>query len=249
MRAAVSWTLATLLTAVALLGGCSRAADGACLGRPDVAPLVAAALPAVVRVQGRGGLAQTAGSGFFIRGEGGTPLVVTNHHVVWGAAEIAIERNDGVTETAALVGVDPATDLALLRPTSGAAPATLTFGDDTRMRVGGWLIAIGSSDGVFNAASVGVLSARGRVPMAKLPPQRLVDHLFVDATLGAGGSGGPVLDLEGRVVGVSLAMMGGSRNLGVALPSSLAAPVIRDLERGRQSTHGFVGVAAETPVP
>jgi S1-C subfamily serine protease len=139
------------------------------------------------------------------------------------------------------VGFDPATDLALLRPSS-QAPATLAFGGDDGLSAGSWVIALGSSDGVFNAASVGVLSARGLVPGGKLPAQRLVDALFIDSGLGAGGSGGPVLDLEGRVIGVSLAMLGGSRGLGVVLPSSLAASTVKDLEHARQSAHGFAGL-------
>jgi serine protease DegQ len=242
-RGGAGWAVATLLSAATLLAACRRGSDGASIGRPDVAALIDAALPAVVRVRGRGGMAQTEGSGFFIRGDAGQPLVVTNHHVVWGAAEIAIERQDGVTETAALVGVDDTTDLALLRPSSRSAPATLSFGDDSGLRVGGWVLALGSPDGLFNAASTGVLSARALVPGAKLPAERLVDHLFIDAALGAGSSGGPVLDLGGRVVGVSLAILGGSRGLGVLLPSGLAARVVRDLEREGRSAHGFAGVA------
>lgn len=204
--------------------------------------LTAALLPAVVRVHGRGAMAQTDGSGFFIRNGGGEPRVVTNHHVVWGATEIAIERNDGVTETAAVVGVDPATDLALLRPTSGTAPGVLSFGDDQSVAPGSWLMAAGSPEGVFNAVSLGILAARGRVPQGTLPAERHVDHLFFDAALGAGSSGGPLVNLSGRVVGVNLAILGGSRHLGVAVPSSVAQSVLGELEREGRAVHAFAGV-------
>jgi S1-C subfamily serine protease len=233
-----AWPLAVVLAAATLLGGCRRRP----VDIPDVAPLVEAVRPAVVRVRGRGGMAQTEGSGFFIRGASGEPLLVTNHHVVWGAADVVVERSDGVTEPAALIAVDAATDLALLRPGSRSVPATLSFGDDAELQVGSWLVALGSPEGVFNAASLGILSARGLVPRATLPAERLVDHLFIDSALGAGGSGGPIVDLAGRVVGVSLAVMGNSR-LGVALPASLAAVVVKDLERDGRSVHGFAGVA------
>lgn len=209
---------------------------------PTVAEQTAAALPAVVRVRTHGAQSQGDGSGFFIRGERGGPLVVTNHHVIWGAEEILIERADGYTDTADVLGVDTASDLALLTPRTNRAPKALTLADDSSVHVGDWLISVGSPAGIFGAASFGILSARSRVPGATVPAQKYVDHIFTAAALGPGGSGGPVLDLRGLVVGISVARAGTIQGLGIAIPSSLASLIFGDLQRTGRSQHSSAGL-------
>ena len=210
--------------------------------------IIRASMEAVVRIHTSGDMAQASGSGFFFRARTGEIYIVTNHHVVWGASTITIERNDGVVEPATVFASDPATDLALIRPASRQAPHALSFGDDRALRPGDWVCALGSPNGVFNAASVGILSARGRLQGAAVAGERLVDHLFVDAVTSSGSSGGPILDRHGKVVGVSAATLGTSRGLGVAVPSSLASAVIAQLVANGHATHASLGMqVADAP--
>jgi S1-C subfamily serine protease len=210
-------------------------------GGYDVAALAKAALPAVVRVMGKGGMAQGAGSGFVVRGDGDRDLVITNHHVVWGASEIVLERNDGTLDHATVLGADAEIDLAVLGP-QAKGYSTLSFGDDQTLRVGDPLVSIGSPAGVLNAVSVGVLSARGKVPDATLPGELAVDHLFTDAAISPGCSGGPLLDARGLVVGVNAATLAASRGLGVAIPSHLVARVANVLQRSGRYLHSSAGL-------
>jgi S1-C subfamily serine protease len=210
-------------------------------GGNDVAALVKAALPAVVRVLPKGGMAQAAGSGFVVHGGGDRDLVITNYHVVWGASEIALERNDRSLDHATVLGADAAIDLAVLAPQAKGF-GRLSFGDDQTLRVGDPLVSIGSPAGVLNAVSVGVLAARGKVPDATLPGELAVDHLFTDAMISPGCSGGPLLDARGLVVGVNSATLAGSRGLGVAIPSHLAARVASVLQRSGRYLHSSAGL-------
>ena len=210
--------------------------------------IIGTSIEAVVRVHTSGDMAQASGSGFFFRARNGEIYIITNHHVVWGASTITIERNDGITDTATMFAADPATDLALLRPASRDAPRTLAFGDDRVLQRGDWVCALGSPSGVFNAASVGILSARERLRGAAVAGERLVDHLFVDAVTSAGSSGGPIMDRHGKVIGVSAAVLGTSRGLGVAVPSSLASAVITQLVANGHATHASFGMqVADAP--
>jgi S1-C subfamily serine protease len=226
-----------------LTGACRDLShDASSSGFPTIVGQVNAAFPAVVRIRGRGDLAQGNGSGFFIRGQHGEPLIVTNHHVIWGADSISVDRADGTTDIATLVGADPSTDLAVLAPHSQSVPGMLSFGDDSVLSPGDWLFSLGSPSGLFNATSVGILSARTLVPRATVVAQNLVDHIFAEASLGPGGSGGPLIDLHGHVVGVNVAEVGTSRGFAIAIPSALASKVVSDLARDGRSLHSSAGL-------
>jgi serine protease Do len=187
-------------------------------------------------------MAQGGGAGFVVRGDDGEPIIVTNSHVVWGATEIAVERNDHRVDRAVLAGSDPAVDLAVLRFASKPELPVLSFGDDLSLRAGDAIISIGSPAGVLNAVSLGILSTRAKVPEATIPGEQSIEYLFTDALLSPGCSGGPVLDAQGAVVGVNAAVAAGSRGLGIAIPSHLAARVVRALERGGHYAHSRSGV-------
>jgi S1-C subfamily serine protease len=142
-----------------------------------------------------------------------------------------------------IVGVDPEVDLAVLRFHSGRSLShVLSFQEEETLRVGDWLISMGSPGGVLNAVTVGVLSARGRVPHGTFVAESFVDYLFTDALVGPGNSGGPVLDLKGYVVGVNAAVLGGEGGLGVVIPSRLVERVVRALERNGACAHSSAGV-------
>jgi serine protease Do len=224
----------------AVMGGCGRE-SGAGRGS-DPADLARGARSAVVRVSGNGEAAQGAGSGFVVRGENGEQFVLSNHHVVWGATGIKLELTTGAKVPATVVGVDPAIDLAVIRPGFKLDVPPLSFGDDSRLRPGDRLLSIGWPHGITSAVSSGILSARGEVPDATLLGERSLDYLFTDAVLGAGASGGPVLDMSGEVVGINTAVMGEGRGLGVLLPARLAAYVSLVLERQGHIEHSCSGM-------
>lgn len=215
----------------------------------DLPALVKSSLSSVVRVLPKGDGAQPGGAGFFVRGQDGSNVVITNYHVIWAAGEISLERNDHTLDRAIVLGVDAETDLAVLRPETVRPGTALAFGDDLALRIGEPVVSIGSPAAVLNAVSVGILSARAAVPDATLPGESAVDYLFTDAIISPGCSGGPLLDTHGRVVGVNAAVVGGGHGLGVAIPSHLAARVTSVLERGARYLHSSTGLrVADAPL-
>ena len=225
------------------MGACEKARRET--SRPDgtaIADVAAAAVPSAVRIRGGGGMAQGVGSGFLIAGATGGELVVTNAHVVWGATSLTVDTFDGQSLLADVVGSDPEVDIAVLRCRSPHRSGhTLSFVPKDRLRIGEWVVSIGSAGGVLNTVSIGVLSARGKVPNATLAAQKLIDHLFVDGVASPGNSGGPILDLNGGVVGVNAAVIGGS-HLGVVIPASVVEPVVSAIENHGRFRHSSIGV-------
>lgn len=221
------------------LTGCHRTL----FEEPSVANVVRSARPAVVRIRATGVLAQETATGFIVRTEDGTDIVITNNHVIWGADEIYVETIAGVVVRADVVGSDPATDIAILRPRSRLdAGPHLVFGDDRSVDLGDWVVAIGNPGGILGAVSVGIVSARGRVPHPTVAAQVFVDYLFTDAALAAGSSGGPVLGSDGRVLGVNVASAGQSGGLAIVIPARLASQVVAGLVRYGAYHHSSAGI-------
>ena len=178
------------------------------------------------------------GSGFIIDPSG---IIVTNHHVIDEADEITVRLQDDRELAAEVVGRDPKTDLAVLRVQSDEPLPFLEFGDSDKTRVGDWVIAIGNPFGFSSTVTAGIVSARKR----DIRAGPYDDFIQTDAAINKGNSGGPMLNLEGKVVGVNTAITspsGGSVGIGFAVPSSLAAPVIDQLRRFRETRRGWLGV-------
>lgn len=182
--------------------------------------------------------AEGAGSGFIIDPEG---YVVTNHHVVAGADEIRVTLADGRQLEATIVGDDPQMDLALLELDVDERLPHVEFADSDAVRVGDWVIAIGNPFGLGGSVSVGVVSARGR----DIRSGPYDDYLQIDAPMNHGNSGGPVLDVNGEVIGVSTAIFspnGGNVGIGFAIPSNRVASVVRQLKEKGAVERGWLGV-------
>ncbi|PWE17036.1 protease Do [Marinicauda salina] len=186
---------------------------------------------------------RTGGSGFFISADG---LIVTNNHVVEDADEITITLADGDEISAELVGADPATDLALLRAEDrDEAYPFVTLDPDPELRVGDWVVAVGSPFGLESTATAGIISAMGR---SAGPAQAYTDFLQIDAPINRGNSGGPAFDLNGNVVGVNSAIIspsGGNVGIGFAIPSNLAAEIVEQLIERGSVVRGYLGVAPQ----
>jgi putative serine protease PepD len=210
----------------------------------SMAALYKRAKAAVVEVhaaQSAGGGA--TGSGFVIDEQG---HIVTNQHVVAGTDSVSVEFSDGSEMDAQVVGTDPSTDIAVLDVNRPAARLTpLNFASEGSLEVGNAVIAIGSPFGLEGTLTTGVISALGREITA--PNGFGIENAVqTDAALNSGNSGGPVLDTQGRVVGVAAQIRsesGGSQGIGYAIPGDTAQRVARDLIADGSVAHAYLGVS------
>ncbi len=201
-------------------------------------------LPSVASVTVRTRRGSGAGSASVI-GEGG--VMLTSAHVVAGALEVAVAFSDGTESDARVVGVDPLSDLAVLRAV-GATPPSLAFGDASKLRVGQLVVALGNPHGLAGSVTAGIVSALGRsLPTAS---GRVIDEVIqTDAALNPGNSGGALSDANGRLVGVNTAVAG--TGLGLAVPiNSTTLEIIAALAatgRVRRAWLGIAGVQVQLP--
>ena len=189
-----------------------------------------------------GGGQQAQGSGFVLDEEG---HIVTNEHVVSGAGSISVRFSDGSTRDAELVGTDRSTDLAVIKvdaPASFLEP--LRLGDSDEVAVGDGVVAMGSPFGLEGTITSGIVSALHRQITA---PNRftIVGTIQTDAAVNHGNSGGPLLDSQGRVVGVNAQIeseSGGSDGVGFAIPSNTVRSVATQIVETGEAEHAYLGV-------
>jgi serine protease Do len=240
---------------VAALASCSRQrVESVGAEAVDFVSLIARARPAVVavRVSAASGLEElvsggggrtAVGSGFFVRQEG---LVVTNFHVIENASAIEVVLFDGRRLPARLLGGEQKYDLALLKVEGEGNFPVLQLGDSTRIGVGAWVVAIGNPLGLTALASKGIISGKGR-RLEELPSlgRVNVDFLQTDAVTDVGSSGGPLIDLQGRVVGINSAINARGRGIGFAIPVDLLKALLPHLERWGRLRPAQIGVSVE----
>ncbi len=189
---------------------------------------------------------QGLGSGVIITPDG---FVLTNNHVVEGATEFEITLTTGKTYKANLVGKDPSTDLAVVRlPDNGLPFAELGNSED--VQVGQLVIAIGNPFGFQSTVSTGVVSALGR--SMRSTDGRIMDNIIqTDVSLNPGNSGGPLVDSQGKVIGINTAMVAMAQGIGLAVPSSTASWVVSELilvGKVRRTILGITAKPASIPV-
>ena len=183
------------------------------------------------------GVPMGVGTGFIVAEEG---YVVTNNHVIRSGGVFKVRLNDGRVASAALVGSDQETDIAVLK-IDVAGLTAIEFGDSDAAEVGDWVIALGSPFGLKDSVTAGIISARGRE--VGLSP--LESYLQTDATINPGNSGGPLVDMDGRVVGINTAIesrSGGSDGISFAIPSNMAKSVVESIIAGSAPSRGFLGI-------
>ncbi len=187
----------------------------------------------------------SGGSGFVISSDG---LVVTNTHVIRGADQVRVNLGDD-TYDAEVIGTDPATDIALLKIEADRQLDYLQLGDSARLRVGDWVMAIGSPQGLTNSVTVGVVSAKGRRINISQETASFEDFIQTDAAINFGNSGGPLVDLSGKVVGINTAINWGSENIGFAVPVNILEQVLPHLKDTGRVRRGFLGIGVNDLTP
>jgi S1-C subfamily serine protease len=187
---------------------------------------------------------RAAGSGTVIAPDG---YILTNAHVVDDSRAVDVVLADGATYRAPVIGVDPATDLAVVRALGPALPALELATADT-LRVGQLVVAIGDPLGLQSTVTHGVVSALGRSLRAK--DGRIIENVIqTDAALNPGNSGGPLVDTHGRVVGVNTAIIAGAQGIAFAIPAATARMVASALIRDGRVRRALLGVSgAATPI-
>jgi serine protease Do len=189
--------------------------------------------------------AQSLGSGFVWSSDG---IVVTNNHVVEGASRIIVNFNGGAQLPAKLIGVDPDSDVAVLRvDAKGLAAAPIgTSGD---LMIGESVIAVGNPFGLSGTVTTGVVSALGRSVPSKEAGRTFTDFIQTDASINPGNSGGPLLNIEGKVVGINTAIYANAQGIGFAIPVDRARKVVQDIVRYGQVHSAWIGAVTATLTP
>lgn len=216
---------------------------------PSVADLVERIGPAVVLVSvespdlnALSGLdeEQEAGTAIVVRQDG---YLVTNSHVILGAEAVTVSLADGRVFDAEVVGNDPVSDLAVLKIDAKGLPVA-TLGGSERLRTGDWVVAIGNALGLKGGPTValGIISAQGRAITTDLG--QLYDLIQTDAAINQGTSGGPLVSLDGQVVGINTAILRQATGIGFAISSSVAVPIIESLIENGRVIRPLIGLTA-----
>ena len=169
-----------------------------------------------------------SGSGVIIREDG---YIVTNNHVIEGATKIEVTLNSNQTYPATLVGTDPATDVALLKIEASGLP-TIPFGDSDKLRLGEWVIAIGSPYDLRSTITAGIVSAKGRSMPNYTGEFKIESFIQTDAAVNPGNSGGALVDKAGNLVGINTAIIsqtGSYTGYSFAVPSNIVKKIVYDL--------------------
>ncbi|UFH48563.1 DegQ family serine endoprotease [Pseudomonas sp. KNUC1026] len=184
--------------------------------------------------------AQSLGSGFIISPDG---YVLTNNHVIQDADEIVVRLSDRSELKAKLVGTDPRTDVALLKIDGKDLP-TVKLGDSDKLKVGEWVLAIGSPFGFDHSVTKGIVSAKGRT----LPNDSYVPFIQTDVAINPGNSGGPLFNMNGEVVGINSQIFtrsGGFMGLSFAIPIDVALDVADQIKKTGKVNRGWLGVVIQ----
>ncbi|HEX8408580.1 MAG TPA: trypsin-like peptidase domain-containing protein [Thermoanaerobaculia bacterium] len=185
------------------------------------------------------------GSGFVWSADG---IIVTNNHVVEGASRITANFQDGTQLPARLLGVDPDSDLAVLR-VDGKKFTAAPLGTSSDLMIGETVVAVGNPFGLSGTVTTGVLSALGRSVPSETQGRTYTDFIQTDASINPGNSGGPLLNIEGRVIGINVAIYAQAQGIGFAIPVDRAKKVIQDLLKYGEVHAAWIGAVTATLTP
>ena len=220
----------------------------------DFVQAAAVATPAVVNIRARieedggfwggGSVSGSSGSGVIMSPDG---FIITNHHVVDQAKEIKVTLSDKREYRAELVGIDAATDIALLKIQENTLPFLL-FGDSDSLQVGEWVLAVGAPFNLHNTVTAGIISAKGRNINILRGGGSIESFIQTDAAVNPGSSGGALVNTAGELIGINTAIVTESGNYegySFAVPSNLVQKIVRDLKDYGEVQRAFLGVGIE----
>ncbi|MBW4576077.1 MAG: trypsin-like peptidase domain-containing protein [Aphanothece sp. CMT-3BRIN-NPC111] len=185
------------------------------------------------------------GSGFIISSNG---QILTNAHVLAGADTVSVTLKDGRSFKGKVLGVDPVTDVAVVKIDAGNLPA-VSLGNSDQLKPGEWAIAIGNPLGLDNTVTTGIISATGRTSNQVGVPDKRVSFIQTDAAINPGNSGGPLLNATGQVIGMNTAILQGAQGLGFAIPINTAQRIATQLVRTGKVEHAYLGIQMATLTP
>jgi serine protease Do len=188
---------------------------------------------------------QSLGSGFVWSSDG---IIVTNNHVVEGASRITVNVNGGRQIPAKLLGVDPDSDLAVLRVDEKGLTAA-PIGTSADLMIGESVVAVGNPFGLSGTVTTGVVSALGRSVPSQDQSRTFTDFIQTDASINPGNSGGPLLNIEGKVIGINVAIYAQAQGIGFAIPVDRARKVIEDLLQYGEVHSAWIGAVTATLTP
>ena len=184
---------------------------------------------------------QGLGSGVIVSEDG---YILTNNHVVENAEKLTVQLSDERETEAEIVGLDPRTDLAVIKVDFDDLPV-LAFGDSDKLRVGEWVMAVGNPFGLNHTVTAGIVSAKGRGGGRVLGQNSYEDFIQTDAAINPGNSGGALVDLDGNLMGINTAIStrtGGYQGVGFAVPANMARDIMTRLVRDGRVSRGYLGV-------
>ncbi len=190
----------------------------------------------------RGPKQRGVGSGFVMSRDG---YILTNNHVVEDADQIKVKFANGKEYEGKVVGRDPKTDLAVVKIEGASDLQPLTLGNSDDLKVGNWVVAVGSPFGLEQTVTAGIVSAKGRAIGAG-PYDNFIQ---TDASINPGNSGGPLINMKGEVVGINTAIIADGQGIGFAIPINMAKEIVPQLEAKGHVTRGWLGVGIQEMTP
>ncbi|MBU4121182.1 MAG: DegQ family serine endoprotease [Proteobacteria bacterium] len=185
---------------------------------------------------------QGVGSGFIMSKEG---YILTNNHVVEDADQIKVKLAGGKEFDGKIIGRDSKTDLALIKIEAASDLQPLKLGNSDELKVGNWVVAVGSPFGLEQTVTAGIVSAKSRV-IGSGPYDNFIQ---TDASINPGNSGGPLINLQGEVVGINTAIVASGQGIGFAIPINMAKEIALQLQKQGHVTRGLLGVAIQDMTP
>jgi serine protease Do len=182
------------------------------------------------------------GSGFIMNRDG---YILTNNHVVEEADQIKVKLANGKEYEGKVVGQDPKTDLALVQIKGASDLHPLTLGNSDDLKVGSWVVAVGSPFGLEQTVTAGIVSSKGRV-IGSGPYDNFIQ---TDASINPGNSGGPLVNMRGEVVGINTAIIASGQGIGFAIPVNMAKEIASQLQEKGHVTRGWLGVSIQEVTP
>lgn len=185
------------------------------------------------------------GSGFILSEDG---YILTNNHVVGGADKIQVKLEDGREFIAKIIGTDAHSDIAIIKIDAQNLPV-LEFGDSDALEVGEWVLAIGNPFGLSHTLTAGIVSAKGRSSVGLADYENFIQ---TDAAINPGNSGGPLVDLDGKAIGMNTAIFSGSggyMGIGFAIPINMASSIVDQLIESGSVTRGYLGIIIQELTP